>query len=84
MLMFFSLIAGILLVLSIILVLPVLLDFIETGLVLRFPTAILASCMAVCAFISFLIGIVLDSVVNIKKELSHCHYLKYNRESKTK
>lgn len=77
-LMFFSLIAGMLLVLSIILMLPVLLDFIETGLVLRFPTAILASSMAVCSFISFLIGVVLDSVVNIKKEISHCQYLNYS------
>lgn len=78
-LMFFSLIAGILLILSIVLMFPVLLDFMKTGLVLRFPTAILASSLAVCAFISFLIGVVLDSVANIKKEISHCQYLSYSK-----
>lgn len=76
-LLFFSLIAAILFVVGTILAIPVVIEYINTGLVPRFPTAILASSLMVCAFISFLIGLVLDSVVTVKKELSRDNYLKY-------
>lgn len=76
-LLFFSLIACILFITGFILAIPVVIEYINTGLVPRFPTAILASSLMVCAFLSFLIGLVLDSVVTVKKELSRGNYLKY-------
>ncbi len=56
---------------------PVIWDYIQTGLVPRFPTAILASGIMICSLISLLIGIVLDSVSIAKKENSRIHYLRY-------
>lgn len=75
--LFFGMVALLMLMAALLLGIPVVLDFYKTGLVLRFPTAILASSLVVCAFISFLIGVVLDSVVNAKKEMSRNHYLKF-------
>lgn len=76
-LMFFSLIALLLFFTGITIMLPVIGDYLKTGLVLRFPTAILASSLMICSLISFLIGLVLDSVASAKKEISREAYLKY-------
>lgn len=75
--MFFSIIALILFLVGIIIMLPVIGDYLQTGLVLRFPTAILASSLMICSLVSFLIGLVLDSVANTKKEISREIYLQY-------
>ena len=75
--MFFSIIAAILFLTGIVIMLPVIGDYLKTGLVLRFPTAILASSLMICSLISFLIGLVLDSVSSAKKEISRGNYLKY-------
>jgi len=76
-LLFFSLVSIMLLIIALVLAVPIIVEFIETGLVPRFPTAILASGLIICAFISGLIGLVLDSVTNLRKEISRNNYLKY-------
>ena len=81
-LLFFGIISLLLMIVALILGVPVITEYFETGLVPRFPTAILASSISVCSLISFLIGIVLDSVVALKKENSHIFYLSYNGEGK--
>lgn len=75
--MFFGLVALFLVLLSLVLGVPVVTEYIKTGLVPRFPTAVLASSLMICAFISFLMGVVLDSVAKVKKEISRANYLKY-------
>lgn len=81
-LLFFGLISLFLMIVALLLGIPVVTEYFKTGFVPRFPTAILASSIGVCSLISFLIGIVLDSVVALKKENSRICYLSYNGEGK--
>ena len=50
-------------------------EFIRTGLVLHFPTAILAASIQVVAFISLTAGIVLDSVCHGRRQAKRLVYL---------
>ena len=76
-LLFFSIVAFIIFVIGLGLAVPIFIEFKNTGLVPRFPTAILASSLMVCSLISFFIGVVLDTVVAAKKEISRAIYLRY-------
>ncbi|MBR2922101.1 MAG: glycosyltransferase [Alphaproteobacteria bacterium] len=75
--MFFGMISLFLFLIGLGLGIPVVIEYLNTGLVPRFPTAILASSLMICSFISFLMGVVLDSVAKVKKEISRANYLKY-------
>ena len=50
-------------------------EFLETGLVLHFPTAILAASIQIVAFISLTAGIVLDSVCHGRRQAKRLVYL---------
>lgn len=76
-LLFFSLIAGVLFVASVVLAVPVVLEFMKTGLVPRFPTAILSTGLMICAAVSMVAGLVLDSLASTKKEISRQNYLRF-------
>jgi len=78
-LLFFSLISFALFTSSIILIIPIITEYLHSGLVPRLPTAILASAIMLCSIISELIGWVLDSVANAKKENRRQNYLHYNQ-----
>ena len=54
---------------------PVVLEFIHTGLVPRFPTAILATGLILLSFLSFACGVILDSVARGRKEMKRLAYL---------
>jgi hypothetical protein len=54
---------------------PVVLEFVQIGLVPRLPTAILATGLVVLAFLSFGCGLVLDSVARGRKESKRLAYL---------
>jgi len=49
--------------------------FIETGLVPRLPTAVLAMGLVVLAFLSLACGLVLDTVTRGRVETKRLHYL---------
>ena len=53
----------------------VVLEFFETGLVPRFPTAILASAMMLLAALSAACGIILDTVTLARQEMKRLAYL---------
>lgn len=72
---FFSSIFGLLTVASIVLTVPIFATFLETGLVPRFPTAILATGMMIVACLSLACGIVLDSVSRGRLEQKRLWYL---------
>jgi len=72
---FFSVIAGALAVLALGLAYPLLPTWMETGLVPRFPTAILATGIVLLAFLSLTCGFVLDSVARGRREAKRMHYL---------
>ena len=61
--------------LGLVLAVPLILTYAKTGLVPRFPTAILATGMMVVAFLSFGVGLILDTVVRGRREVRRLHYL---------
>jgi glycosyltransferase involved in cell wall biosynthesis len=72
---FFTSIAAMLFIVAMILGWPLVTEFLETGLVPRFPTAILATGLMVLAFISFVAGLILDTVTLGRREMKRLHYL---------
>lgn len=74
---FYSCITCFLVSLSIILGIPIILEFIETGLVPRFPTAILATGLMIIAFISLVCGLILDAVSELSGENKRLKYLEH-------
>ncbi len=64
--------------LSICLGLPILITYLDTGLVPRFPTAILAASIMLLAFLSLTCGLILDSVARGRREVKRMAYLSYS------
>lgn len=60
---------------SLILGVPVIWDFFSTGVVARFPTAILASSLAVIGWLSVVVGTVLTGVLRARREVARLTYL---------
>lgn len=58
--MFFGLCSLFLLTTSLSLFIPVFIDFLQTGIVLKFPTLIVSGFIAIAAIVSFFSGIILD------------------------
>jgi glycosyltransferase involved in cell wall biosynthesis len=56
---------------------PLAITYVETGLVPRFPTAILATGLMILAFMSFMCGLILDTVVRGRREVRRLHYLSF-------
>jgi glycosyltransferase involved in cell wall biosynthesis len=71
----FSAIASVLAVASLILIAPVLAHYFKTGLVPRLPTAVLALGLMTLASLSFLSGIILESVAHGRREVKRLFYL---------
>ncbi len=75
--LFFSIISIILGLISFVLGVPLLMTYFNTGLVPRFPTAILAASIMLLAFLSFTCGLILDSVARGRREVKRMTYLSY-------
>ncbi|GAB3513824.1 glycosyltransferase family 2 protein [Pseudoxanthomonas daejeonensis] len=74
-LLFFSIGAGASLLLSVLLAVPLLLTYLETGLVPRFPTAILCSALALLSALLLACGLILDTVTRGRIEAKRLAYL---------
>ncbi|WP_298245468.1 glycosyltransferase family 2 protein [uncultured Bradyrhizobium sp.] len=72
---FFAAIGILLAAASVILAIPVLITFIETGLVPRLPTAVLAMGLMIMALLSVSSGLVLDTVTRGRREMKMLAYL---------
>jgi hypothetical protein len=72
---FFGLCALVLLLLGVGLGVPVVVDFLATGLVPRLPTAVLATGLVLLSFLSLAAGLILDSVTRGRKEMKRLAYL---------
>jgi glycosyltransferase involved in cell wall biosynthesis len=72
---FFTLLFGAFLLISVGLGVPVVIDFMETGLVPRLPTALLSTGIMLLAFLSLVAGFVLDNVTRGRRELKRLAYL---------
>jgi hypothetical protein len=73
--LFFGSVGGLLLLAALILSIPLVLTYIDTGLVPRFPTAILVTGMVIVAVLSFLAGLILDTVTHGRREIRRLAYL---------
>jgi glycosyltransferase involved in cell wall biosynthesis len=72
---FFSAVFALLAVTSVVLAWPVFIEFFETGLVPRIPTAILSTGIMLLAFLSLTCGFILDTVTRGRRELKRLSYL---------
>ena len=72
---FFSSIALCFALSSVGLMVPILTEFIETGLVPRLPTAVLSMSMMIIGFLSFACGLILDTVSRGRSEMKRMRYL---------
>jgi glycosyltransferase involved in cell wall biosynthesis len=75
--LFYGGFAAFLAALALVLAVPLIITYAQTGLVPRFPTAILITGMMTVAFISFAVGLILDTVVRGRREVRRLHYLSY-------
>lgn len=74
-LQFFSAAAAVLALSSLVLGWPLIVTFIQTGLVPRLPTAVLATGLMILAFMSVVAGLILDTVTLSRREMKRLHYL---------
>lgn len=75
---FYGLTGGLLALIGLIIGVPVVIEFFETGLVPRLPTAVLAVGVIVLAVLSWMTGLILDGVLKSRREFSRLNYLTYS------
>jgi glycosyltransferase involved in cell wall biosynthesis len=74
-LLFFGSVAAVLALIAVILAIPLVMTFLDTGLVPRFPTAILATGLMILAALNGFCGLILDTVVRGRREVRRLAYL---------
>jgi glycosyltransferase involved in cell wall biosynthesis len=75
--LFYGMIGALLLALALVLAIPLIVTYLQTGLVPRFPTAILVTGITVIAVLSFFAGLILDTVTRGRREVRRLAYLAY-------
>ena len=73
--LFYGSIGGLLVVAAIILAVPLILTYLDTGLVPRLPTAILVTGMTIIAVLCVFAGLILDTVTRGRREMRRLAYL---------
>jgi glycosyltransferase involved in cell wall biosynthesis len=73
--LFYGGIGALLLVAAMLLAVPLVATFLQTGLVPRFPTAILVTGMTIIAVLCFFAGLILDTVTRGRREMRRLAYL---------
>lgn len=74
-LLFFGVGAIVLFLLSLICAIPVIVHYLETGLVPRIPTAVLSVGLGLCGGVSLAMALILDTVSKARKETRRMRYL---------
>lgn len=74
---FFGFIAAVFALMAIILAIPLFITYLQTGLVPRFPTAILATGLVILSALNGMCGLILDTVVRGRLEVRRLAYLAY-------
>jgi len=75
---FFAGIGLVLALISVVLAIPIVTTFLETGLVPRLPTAVLSTGLMLLAFLSAAVGLILDTVTRGRRELKLLAYLSHD------
>jgi glycosyltransferase involved in cell wall biosynthesis len=73
--LFYGSVGALLLAAAIVLAIPLVVTYLNTGLVPRFPTAILVTGMTVIAVLCFFAGLILDTVTRGRREVRRLAYL---------
>ena len=73
--LFYGSIGALLVIAAIILAVPLVLTYLDTGLVPRFPTAILVTGMIIIAVLCVFAGLILDTVTRGRREMRRLAYL---------
>ncbi len=79
--LFFGAFAGLLALAGLILAAPLVITYAQTGLVPRFPTAILVTGLMILATLSGMCGLILDTVVRGRREVRRLAYLAFRAPS---
>ena len=74
---FHSVIAAMLMLAALALGIPVIVEYAETGLVPRLPTAVLASSLVILSVLTFAVGLVLEGIAKTRREAARLNYLRY-------
>jgi glycosyltransferase involved in cell wall biosynthesis len=72
---FFGMCAALLALVSVLISIPLLIHYLEDGLVPRLPTAVLSASMMLSALLSLLCGLILDNVTRGRHEMKRLAYL---------
>ena len=72
---FFSLLALLFATVSTLLIIPIIGEYLQTGLVPRLPTAVLSMGLMILAFLSLSCGLILDTVTRGRREMKRMRYL---------
>lgn len=83
-LFFYGIIGSVLLLVGFILGLPLVIEFAHTGLVPRFPTAVLSVTFGILGALAWAVGLVLDGVLKARRETSRLLYLQLNAPSEAR
>jgi hypothetical protein len=75
-LQFFSVLAAVMAFAAVVLAVPIVVTFLQTGLVPRLPTAILATGLMLLASLSLVCGLILDTVTRGRQEMKRMSYLR--------
>ncbi len=75
-LQFFSIMSGVMAFIALVLAWPVLVTFLQTGLVPRLPTAVLSTGLMLLAFLSLTCGLILETVTRGRREIKRMQYLR--------
>jgi hypothetical protein len=75
--LFYGGIGALLLIAALILAAPLVVTYLHTGLVPRFPTAILVTGMTIVAVLCFFTGLILDTVTRGRREVRRLAYLSH-------
>jgi hypothetical protein len=73
--LFYGTVGALLVLAAVILSIPLLLTYLETGLVPRVPTAILVTGMTIVAVLCVFAGLILDTVTRGRREMRRLAYL---------
>lgn len=76
--LFYGSIALLLVIAAVLLSIPLIVTYVETGLVPRLPTAILVTGMTTVAVLCFFAGLILDTVTRGRREMRRLAYLSYD------
>ena len=79
--LFFGIIAALLALTGLVLAAPLIVTYMKTGLVPRFPTAILVTGLMILATLSGMCGLILDTVVRGRREIRRLAYLAFKAPS---